>query len=163
MLSTIATKDSGAGDYEVSANVTGLTARNYAFRSKSQKGRLTIGQATLTVGAQDEEREYGLENPTFTPMYNGFRNSEDIAKIGVSGEALLTTSATKDSAVGAYDITANVSGASASGASVLLALTTTVSFNVAIFRAIAGTSTFQMLYQYASVNGHRVDEGRYGY
>ncbi|MFM2145178.1 MAG: hypothetical protein RL732_14, partial [Bacteroidota bacterium] len=112
-LTTIATKDSGAGDYTIIANVAGLEARNYAFQARSNKGTFTIGQATLTVAAQDAEREYGLDNPTFKPMYNGFRNSEDITKVGMSGDALFTTSATKDSAVGIYEINANVVGLSA--------------------------------------------------
>ena len=66
-------------------------------------GDLTIGKATLTATVQNEEREVGSVNPTFTVEYTGFVNDED--------ENVLTTAPTfectadADSPVGTYAIT----------------------------------------------------------
>ena len=111
-LSTDATISSDAGDYAITANVTGLLARNYALLSRVQKGKLTIGKAALTVAAQDESREYGEDNPAFSPVFTGFRNGQKLSDIGLVGTPQMSTTARKDSDVGQYDIVTVVDGLS---------------------------------------------------
>ena len=111
-MSTTARKDSDVGEYDIVTVVDGLSSKNYSFSVRALSGKLTIGKATLTVSAQDASREYGLENPDFVAVYEGFKNSDDIAKANVNKAPGLSTSATAASEVGNYDISADVSGMS---------------------------------------------------
>ena len=66
-------------------------------------GKLTILPAPLTVKAEDCTRPYGEDNPEFKLAYEGFKNNEDETVFIVKPTA--TTTATKWSAPGTYDIT----------------------------------------------------------
>jgi hypothetical protein len=82
-----------------------LAAGNYDFTFIN--GQLAITKATLTVTADDANREYGDPNPTFTASYGGFKNGETLGTSGVTGSPNLTTTATATSAVpGPYAIMA---------------------------------------------------------
>jgi hypothetical protein len=103
-------RNSDAATYDIIPDLSGLSAPNYVFAARENKGKLTISKATLTVSAQDASREYGLDNPDFVPVYEGFKNSDDIAKANVNIAPGLSTSATAATEVGTYDITADISG-----------------------------------------------------
>uniref|UniRef100_UPI001A95BCA1 MBG domain-containing protein n=1 Tax=Desertivirga brevis TaxID=2810310 RepID=UPI001A95BCA1 len=96
-VTTAATKESGAGTYDIEA--TG-SSDNYELTFK--KGTLTIGKKALTVTAEDNSKTYGGENPTLTVKYDGLVNNE----IALSPSPTVTTTATKLSGVGTYDIEA---------------------------------------------------------
>ena len=65
-------------------------------------GTLTITKAPLTVKVEDATREQYLENPEFVITYEGWKNGETEAVL--TKKPIATTSATKDSAAGEYDI-----------------------------------------------------------
>ena len=109
-MSTTARKDSDVGQYDIVTEVDGLSSKNYAFAVRTLPGKLTIGKATLTVAAQNATREYGVENPVFVPVYEGFKNGDDVAKAGLNREPGLSTSATIGTAVGNYEISADITG-----------------------------------------------------
>ena len=73
------------------------------------KGTLTITKAPLTVSAGNYTKVQGEENPTFTPTYSGFKNSE--TAVVLTKQPVITTTATKTSTAGTYPVT--VSGAEA--------------------------------------------------
>lgn len=66
-------------------------------------GFLTITPAELTVTVADATRDEGEENPAFVLTYEGFVNGETEAVLKVLPTA--STTATKDSPAGKYDIT----------------------------------------------------------
>lgn len=66
-------------------------------------GFLTITPAELTVTVADVTRDEGEENPDFVLIYEGFVNGETEAVLKVKPTA--STTATKDSPAGEYDIT----------------------------------------------------------
>ncbi len=108
-LTTLATENSPVGGYPITAGLGTLSATNYAFSLVD--GTLTIGQALLTVTADNQSRVYGATNPVFTASYSGFVNGDTASASGgtagvLSGEPSLTTLATESSPVGAYPITA---------------------------------------------------------
>jgi hypothetical protein len=102
---TVATKASAVGDYDIS--VSGGAATNYTITR--QKGTLTIGKAPLTVTAQDATGFAGDPLPTFQLTYTGFKNGETSAVLTTVPQA--TTTATAASAANTYPIT--VSGGEA--------------------------------------------------
>src|SRR5204863_18515 len=67
-------------------------------------GVLTVNQALLTVAANNQSRLYGVSNPVLTASYSGFVNGDTASVLG--GSPALNTSATTNSPVGAYPITA---------------------------------------------------------
>ena len=73
------------------------------------KGTLTITQAPLTISAGNYTKVEGEDNPTFTPTFSGFKNSE--TKTVLTKQPTVTTTATKESPAGSYTVT--VSGAEA--------------------------------------------------
>jgi hypothetical protein len=93
-LTTTATATSSvAGSpYPITAAVGTLASGNYSFNFVN--GSLSITKALLVVTAQNATRQYGDPNPTFTSMFTGFKNSEDLSTSGVTGAASLTTTAT---------------------------------------------------------------------
>jgi hypothetical protein len=101
LLSTTATPSSAAGAYPITAATGTLAAANYNFTFVN--GTLTISKALLTVTADNKARAYGAENPIFTVTLSGFVNG-DTASV-VSGEAVLSTTATTTSAVNTYPLT----------------------------------------------------------
>ena len=99
-VSTIATKTSDVGNYEIT--ISGGEAQNYDF--VYELGTLTITKTPLTATVNDETRQYGSDNPNFTVSYTGLKNDETAPKWS---EALnIETTATKQSNVGTYAITA---------------------------------------------------------
>lgn len=103
-ISTTATTSSGAGSYPIVPAQGTLTASNYVFTFVN--GSLTITPASLSVLVTGAQRPYGAANPTFTGEVGGLRNGDQVT-------VTYTTTATPSSPIGAYPITAAVSGASA--------------------------------------------------
>ena len=66
------------------------------------EGKLTITKAPLTVKVEDATREQYLENPEFVITYTGWKLNENESVMTKKPTA--TTTATKDSPVGTYDI-----------------------------------------------------------
>jgi len=101
-LTTIATTNSPVGGYVITATNGTLSATNYSFSFTN--GTLIVGQAVLTVSANNTNRNYGATNPVFTASYSGFVNGD--TNTVLSGAPNLTTSAATNSPVGGYVITA---------------------------------------------------------
>ena len=99
-LSTTAIKTSDVGDYPIT--ISGGKAQNYTF--VYEPGVLTITKAPLTAKANDKTKKYGENNPSLSINYVGLKNEETAPKWS---EALkIETTATKQSDVGTYAITA---------------------------------------------------------
>ena len=73
------------------------------------KGTLTITKAPLKIKAGTYTKKRGKDNPEFTLTYEGFKNEE--TKDALTKQPIITTTATKESAVGEYEV--KVSGAEA--------------------------------------------------
>ena len=101
---TEATMTSPAGDYLI--NVTGGSAANYTL--SLTPGRLHITKAALSATADNQQRQYGQENPQPTISYSGFVNGEDA---GAVTAPRAQTAAIVTSPVGSYPI--SLSGGSA--------------------------------------------------
>ncbi len=101
--STTATVTSDVGDYGIT--VSGGLDTNYDFSFTS--GTLTINKATVDVTADDQSRDYGDSDPTFTITYDGtdFKNGETSAEIDTDPTASTTATVTSD--VGDYPITSS--------------------------------------------------------
>jgi hypothetical protein len=93
----------GAGSHTVGASLAG----DSFYFAATGSNTLTIGQAVLTVTANNASRLYGTPNPTFTASYSGFQGGDTFAS-SVTGAPSLTTTATQFSAVGTYPITASI-------------------------------------------------------
>ncbi len=104
--STIADASSSVGTYSIVAS--GGAADNYSLSYTD--GTLTVGQATLTVTADDQSKTYGESNPSLTFAYSGFVNGEDATSLASAPTASTTADASSD--VGTYFI--NLSGGSSS-------------------------------------------------
>lgn len=92
----------GVGSYVIAPS--GLTSPNYAITFVN--GTLTVTQAALTVTADDQTKVYGNANPSLTASITGFVGGETLGTSDVTGSAVLSTSATTNSNVGSYAITA---------------------------------------------------------
>lgn len=103
-ISTNATIKSNAGTYSIEAS--GGKAAYYTFNYVP--GVLTIEKAPLKASVGNYERPYNENNPNFEIKYEGFVLSENYSVLDTKPTA--TTSATRTSDVGVYDIT--VSGGS---------------------------------------------------
>lgn len=93
-----ATKASPTGIYPIIIDKGSVTNEGDTYVN----GTLTITKAPLTVSTGIYKREQGMDNPQFSLIYEGFKNfetSEVLLK-----EPKLTTTATKESLVGEYDI-----------------------------------------------------------
>ena len=97
-LSTVAAT-SHAGAYPITAE--GAVDADYAISYVS--GTLTIGQAALTISADDQDMTYGGTLPTLTATYTGLVNGDTPASL-TTLPTLSTVAAT--SHAGAYPITA---------------------------------------------------------
>ena len=105
-LTCDATATSSFGEYAIKVDKGSITTNaNFVFNN----GTLTITKATLTVTANDANREEDEENPTFELTYSGFKNDETEDVLTVKPVA--TTTATANSPAGDYVIT--VSGGEA--------------------------------------------------
>jgi filamentous hemagglutinin family protein len=98
-LSTPASVLSNVGNYAI--NGSGAVDNNYTFAYVN--GSLSITPAALTVTINNATREYGLNNPTFTATYSGFKNGDTVSDIN-SGPHF-TSAAGNGANVGTYIIT----------------------------------------------------------
>lgn len=69
VLTTTASEKSDVGEYPIS--IVGGSAKNYKLNYRN--GTLNITKAPLTVIAEDAERPYGDNNPTFSRSFLGFK------------------------------------------------------------------------------------------
>src|SRR5205823_4435487 len=106
--STTATLLSGVGGYSITCTQGTLSATNYTFSFVGDT--LTVTQATLTVTANNQAREYGDPNPGFDATITGFKNGQNLTTSGVSGTASCSSSATMTSPVADYSITCTIGG-----------------------------------------------------
>jgi len=83
-----------------STSCSGAAAVNYSFTYTN--GSVTIGQAPLTVTANNATMAVGAALPTFTASYSGFVNGQNASVL--SGSPSLTTPATSSSPAGTYPI-----------------------------------------------------------
>ena len=95
-----ATKTSPVGTYAITA--TGGEAWNYVVQFVNT-GKLTVTKAPLTAKARNYTRKQGEDNPTFVVDYTGFKNGE--TKLALTQEPIATTTATRNSRPGTYEIT----------------------------------------------------------
>ena len=89
-------KPSNAGTYTVQATF----AETDNYNEVTTTANFTIEQKEITVTAEDENRAYGAENPTFTYTHSGEISGEEAGFTGA-----LETEAKETSAPGNYDIT----------------------------------------------------------
>ncbi|WP_419788738.1 MBG domain-containing protein [Mucilaginibacter sp. X4EP1] len=99
--STTATAASPAGSYTITPS--GAVDNNYAITYTN--GTLTIGQAALTITADNQSKVYGAAVPTLTASYTGFVNGDTQASLTTA--PTLSTTATASSAAGTYPVTAS--------------------------------------------------------
>ncbi len=100
-LGTSATASSPIGTYTITAS--GAAYTNYSISYVS--GTLTVTPAALTITANDTNKVYGAELPTFTASYSGFVNGDTASSL--TTPVTLGTSATASSPIGTYTITAS--------------------------------------------------------
>lgn len=96
-----ATAVSAVGTYDIIVKKGSVENYNDTY----VKGTLTITKAPLTVKVEDVERELGKENPQFVLTYTGWKNGETESVL--TKKPMATTTATKDSPAGMYDIVVN--------------------------------------------------------
>ena len=96
-----ATPASPVGTYNIIVKKGGVKNYNDTY----VKGTLTITKAPLTVKVENAEREQGKENPQFVLTYTGWKNNETESVL--TKKPMATTTATKDSPAGVYDIVVN--------------------------------------------------------
>ncbi len=95
-----------AGTYGITPSAaTGGSGTEANYTITYVTNTLTVNPAALTVTANNLSRPYGATNPVFTVTYTNFVNGETLATSDVGGSPALTTSATTNSDIGAYDIT----------------------------------------------------------
>ncbi len=93
-----ATATSPVGTYSIMIKKGTVTNYNDTYVN----GTLTITKAPLTVQVENVTREQYVENPEFVITYTGWKLDEDESVL--TKKPIVTTSATKDSPVGEYDI-----------------------------------------------------------
>ncbi|MDB5140798.1 MAG: Cadherin-like beta sandwich domain protein [Mucilaginibacter sp.] len=98
-LTTTATAASPVNTYTITPS--GAVDNNYAISYAN--GTLTIGQAALTVTADNQSKTYGQANPALTITYTGFVNGDTQASLTTAATA--ATTATAASPVNTYAIT----------------------------------------------------------
>lgn len=89
----------GAGRAEITAQHSG----NNNYNNASAKMIVTVEKASLIATANNQSREYGLENPPLTISYQGFVNEDSDGDLADKIRA--TTPANQNSNIGTYDIT----------------------------------------------------------
>lgn len=95
----------GSSELPVNAGLYTVVARfdgSAFYEAAEETATLTIAQAPLQVLANDAQRPYGDENPTFSATYEGFVTGEGPAVLG--GTLAMTTPATRQSDVGTYPV-----------------------------------------------------------
>jgi len=98
----------GAGQ-TLSVTFTPTDAADY--NSVTTTATINVGQAQLTVTADNQSIAYGSSVPTLTDTVTGFVNGDDASV--VSGTPALSTTASSSDHPGSYPITIDVSGLSA--------------------------------------------------
>jgi hypothetical protein len=104
VVSTIADRHSDAGNYDIVAGNAGDNNYDFAYTN----GNLEITKATVNITVDNQTREYGEENPTFTYSFAGFKNNEESGVIDVL--PVVSTIADRRSDAGNYDIVAENAG-----------------------------------------------------
>lgn len=109
-----------SGPASLSGNVVTITGVGTVSLRASQSGNanydpaadvdrsFTVGQAVLSVRADNLARPVGDPNPPLTATISGFVNGENLATSGVTGEPALSTTATPASPAGAYPISVSI-------------------------------------------------------
>ena len=93
-----------SGDFTFTVSVTDASGNPYTANATYT---LHVGQATLTITADNQSKTYGQPNPPLTVSYSGFIGSDNAASLTVPPS--VTTSASATSGVNTYTI--QVSGA----------------------------------------------------
>jgi hypothetical protein len=96
-FSTSADEKSGVGPYKIVARADATDAVLANYEVELIDGTLTVTKAPLSVNANDATRLLGADNPAFTGQVTGIKNGDAIT-------ASYSTTATKASPVGVYDI-----------------------------------------------------------
>ena len=104
--STVATIASPVGGYAITAIVSGTAAANYTVQVNPGTLTITPSSTPLVITVNNATRPYGTPNPTFTGTISGALNGDTFT-------VTYSTTATILSPVGAYPITAVLSGAAA--------------------------------------------------
>jgi hypothetical protein len=104
-FSTDATVYSNVGNYPI--HVSNLASPNYTVQYVD--GTLTVTPAALTISANNAQRAYGADNPSFAASYSGFVNGQDESIL--TSPVTFATDAVKASPVGTYAV--HVFGATA--------------------------------------------------
>jgi hypothetical protein len=99
-LETTASVLSPIGVYDITATQGTLSATNYTFMFTN--GALTVGQAVISVVADDQSRTYGATNVPLTVRYSGFIDGDGTNVL--QGAPVIYTLANTNSAVGTYAI-----------------------------------------------------------
>ena len=105
-FTTGATETSSVGQYAVFGSGFVVTNPNYlptVLQAPSNATAFAITQAQLFYIADEEDREYGDANPTFSGELDGLADGDSLESV-VAGALLFTTSATATSNVGFYAI-----------------------------------------------------------
>ncbi|SDT23587.1 gliding motility-associated C-terminal domain-containing protein [Mucilaginibacter mallensis] len=101
IITTTGTASSPAGTYPI--NASGAVDPNYTISYVA--GTLTIGQAALTITADNQTSVYGGAIPALTASYSGFVNGDNTASL-TTAPTIITTG-TSSSPAGTYAITAS--------------------------------------------------------
>ena len=107
IFSTAADKVSDVGDYKITVD---CSATNYNI-TKKKSGTLKIIPAQLTIKANDANKTYYEETPSFSYACSGFVNGDNTSS-ALQAQPTLSTDADQYSYAGTYEIIAN--GASSS-------------------------------------------------
>lgn len=99
-LSTTATKTSPVGTYPIKMEMGTLTNENIVLVD----GTLTITKAPLTVSVQDVTISRGEAIPSFSLIYDGFRNN-DTEETAFTKKPIVQTAAQEKTLPGVYEIT----------------------------------------------------------
>lgn len=102
VFSTEADKTSDVGNYKITVD---CSATNYNI-TKNNSGTLTIIPAQLTIKANNADKIYYEENPSFTYACSGFVNGDNTSS-ALQALPTLSTDADQYSNAGTYEITAN--------------------------------------------------------
>ena len=99
-----ATTNSVVGNYPIVPMLSDPNSRLVNYAVTTNNGTLTVSKAVLAITADNTSRLYGAVNPAFTYSASGFVNGDNAGVLG--GTPALTTTATTNSPVGDYSITA---------------------------------------------------------
>ncbi|MEN0054287.1 MAG: MBG domain-containing protein [Mucilaginibacter sp.] len=94
----------------VASAATGGTFSSGNYSVTYVAGNIVVGQAVLTITANDANKVYGATNPTLSVSYSGFVGTDDASSL--TTQPIISTTAVTNSPVNTYPIT--VSGAASS-------------------------------------------------